>query len=137
MALTISSLKRDVAGNVRMHSGLITFDSSYATGGEDLTPEMLGLHTISDISVKAANGWIFEYDFSARKLKAFSQGAVTGATAVSGTTGALMLTDAGVEGTARLQSSAISSTYKWGPLLEVSSTTNLSTVAARFIAIGT
>jgi hypothetical protein len=136
MALTISSLRKDVAGNKRMHSGRITFDNSYPTGGEALAPGDIGLHVIETMQVISAAGYAFDFDYTNNKVLAYTQGATTGATAAGGTTGTLMLTDAGVEGTARLQSAGTSATFKWGPLKEVTNTTDLSTVVARFIAVG-
>src|SRR5215831_16327312 len=114
MALTISGLQFDLAGSRNSTMGSIAFDSSYTTGGLALTPASIGLRTIDNIDFIARSGYSFDYDYSGQKLLAYTQGAATGATAVSGTTGALMLSDAGTEGTARLQSSTISTTYKWG-----------------------
>lgn len=138
MALTISSLKRDIAGNKRMHSGLITFDSSYATGGEALTPENLGMHTIDHIDVRSALGFTFDYDHTNAKLLAYCPGVVIGAA------GAATLDDFALSGvgssTARsvgLDNAAGSSTVRFGGQVEVANAENLATVAARFIAIGT
>lgn len=46
MALTVSNLDFSVAGDKRRTIGQITFDSSYPTGGEALTPQQIGLGTI-------------------------------------------------------------------------------------------
>ena len=43
MALTVSLNRPTVFGDAKVASGTITFDSSYPTGGESLTPALLGL----------------------------------------------------------------------------------------------
>jgi hypothetical protein len=136
MAITVTGLKKSVLGNKRFHSGTITFDNSYTTGGLALAAGAIGMHSLDQLLIFPTAGYNFDYDYSGAKALAYTQGAATGATAAAGTTGTLMLTDAGVEGTARLQSAAASTTFKWGPLREVTSTTDLSTVAAKFIALG-
>lgn len=137
MALTVSVTRRNVSGNQNIVTGTVAFDSSYTTGGLALTAATLGLRVVDMIIIQPRSGFVFDYDYTNSKLLAFTQGATTGATAVSGTTGALMNTDAGVEGTARLQSSTTSGTFKWGSLLEVTNTTSLSTLTlVRFIAFG-
>lgn len=135
MALTISGLKKDVAGNKRMHSGLITFDSSYPAGGEPLTPENLSLHTIEHIDVRSALGFTFDYDHANAKLQVFCPGVVTGA-AGAGTLDDFPLSGVGAT-TASIGLTAGNATTRFGGQVEVADTTNLSTVAARFIAIGT
>lgn len=134
MALSISGLKKDVAGNKRMHSGLITFDSSYPAGGESLVPGDLGLHTIEQLSVLSNLGFTFEYDFGNQKLKAFCPGVVTGA-AGAGTLDDFPLSGVGAT-TVSIGMTAGNTTTRFGGQVEVADTANLSTVAARFIAIG-
>src|SRR5215831_10290807 len=106
MALTISGLQFDLAGSRNSTMGSIAFDSNYTTGGLALTPAAIGLRTIDNIDFVARSGYSFDYDYVNQKVVAYSQGATTGGTAAAGTTGCLMLTDGGVEGTARLQASA-------------------------------
>ncbi len=135
MALTISALKKDVAGNKRMHSGLITFDASYPAGGEALTPENLGLHTIDHIDVRTALGFSFDYDHATAKLKAYCPGVVVGAA------GAVAVDDFPLSGVGAsaisISLSAGATTQRFGGQVEVADTVDLSTVASRFIAIGT
>lgn len=46
MAVTISNLDFSVAGDKRRTMGNVTFDSSYPTGGEALSPNQIGLADI-------------------------------------------------------------------------------------------
>lgn len=46
MALTVTAARKSVFGDRRIVVADITWDSSYATGGESLTPAMLGLHAL-------------------------------------------------------------------------------------------
>jgi hypothetical protein len=46
MAVTISNLDFSVAGDKRRTIGTVTFDNSYPTGGEVITPQQVGLGVI-------------------------------------------------------------------------------------------
>lgn len=53
----------------------VTFDNSYATGGESLTAADLGFQpnvTIVQLTAHPASGFHFEYDYTNKKLKAFT-----------------------------------------------------------------
>ncbi|MCP4346118.1 MAG: hypothetical protein GY795_11410 [Desulfobacterales bacterium] len=52
----------------------VTFDDSYPTGGEALTPVSLGLGEIDVFVAEGAGGYVFEYDRTNDKLKAFTGG---------------------------------------------------------------
>lgn len=52
----------------------VTFDSSYAAGGESLTPAMLGLSSILFLIPNDAGGYAFAFDDAAQKLLAFRSG---------------------------------------------------------------
>ena len=79
MGLTITNKRQISAGNMNMVLALVSFDSSYPTGGEALTPGNLGLASIEEIFINAKNGYIFEYDKANKKLKAFApSGAASG-----------------------------------------------------------
>lgn len=137
MALTFAGLKRDVSGNKRMHSGRITFDSSYDAGGESLTPANIGLHVIETIEILTGSGFVCEYDYAAQKVKALVPSVVVGA-AGAATIDDFPLTGTGAT-TARsvgLDNGAGSSTVRFGALQEVAASTNLSAVVARYVAIG-
>ena len=48
-----------------------TFTNSYATGGEAVTPDDVGLEVIEQIIPSPASGYVFEYDAANGKLKAY------------------------------------------------------------------
>lgn len=52
MAVTLSGLDFSVAGDKRRTIGTVTFDSSYPTGGEVITPQQVGLGTILDMDIE-------------------------------------------------------------------------------------
>lgn len=134
MALAIASLKKDVFGNKRVHSGQITFDSSYPAGGEALTPETLGLHVVESFYAVGAAGFYFEYDYTNKKLLVKCPGVVTTAA------GAGILDDFPLSGVAATAASigltAGNATTRFGGMVEVADTVDLSTITCRFIASG-
>ena len=76
MALTITPVRSFVVGDRRMVIADVTFDSSYATGGEALVASDLGLKLGLD-SIHAASttrGHTCPYDYVNGKLMAFSGG---------------------------------------------------------------
>jgi hypothetical protein len=81
MALTIStpSNAMDVAGvpgNNKYVIKRILFDSSYATGGESLTPTQLGFDSLHIMLTSSEdNGYVAEYDYSGEKLVLYEAGA--------------------------------------------------------------
>jgi len=88
-------------------TGTVTFDSSYATGGEALVATDIGLSAnIEFINCAPASGYLFEYDYTNGKLKAFNS--TKGGTIPAG----------------------------GAPGVEVATTTDLSAVVLRFIAFG-
>jgi len=70
MGLTITNKEFTVFGNKRVVFCDVAFDASYPTGGEALTPDTLGLSVITFASVAGKGGYIFEYDYTNKKLKA-------------------------------------------------------------------
>lgn len=52
MAVTISGLDFSVAGDKRRTLGTVTFDNSYPTGGEAITPQQVGLADILFMDVE-------------------------------------------------------------------------------------
>ncbi len=46
MALTLTEIRKGVVGDLRYSIQDVAFDSSYPTGGEDITPADVGLGTI-------------------------------------------------------------------------------------------
>lgn len=108
MALTATKSRTDTVGRyTKLVTGTITFDSSYATGGEALVSTDIGLSSkIEVICCAPASGYVFEYDYDNNKLKAYNT--TKGGTIPSG----------------------------GAPGVEVASTTDLSSVTTRFIAFG-
>lgn len=73
MALTIADFSSgpriERVGRRKRVTKLITFDSSYASGGESLTPADFGLTVIDDFQAPAAGGYGFEYDYTNKLIK--------------------------------------------------------------------
>ena len=59
-------------GDQQLAMGQITFDSSYATGGEVFDPSaLMGIHAVNNAFFENKNGYRFEYDHVNKKLKAY------------------------------------------------------------------
>ena len=71
MAVTIANMYQGRMGNKRQHTFDLTFDSSYATGGESLALTSLGLGAVDSVIAYPADGMTFEYDLVNKKLKAY------------------------------------------------------------------
>jgi hypothetical protein len=56
MAVTaaVTLLNRNVTGNQRKHSGLITWAGTTTDNGDALTPATFGLHTLADLELEPA-----------------------------------------------------------------------------------
>tara|TARA_R100001509_G_C4882301_1_gene220552 strand:- start:3549 stop:3860 length:312 start_codon:yes stop_codon:yes gene_type:complete len=75
MALTVEQLGRtNVTGNRLTVALKVTFDDSYPTNGEalDLTAYVSNIETVH---VEVSGGFVFQYDRTNKKLKAFEAGA--------------------------------------------------------------
>lgn len=68
MALTITEVVRSATRNRRMVIADVTFDSSYPTGGESLTPADLGLPAIEFIAIEHSGTETVTFNRSANKL---------------------------------------------------------------------
>lgn len=82
MAASVSiSYGPEVAGNRKTVIGVITFDSSYATGGEALTLTQLGLTRLDWLELNAGIGYLPTWDgsTSSPKILLYRQTAATGA----------------------------------------------------------
>ena len=60
----------------KIHDGFqnivdITMDSSYPTGGEEITANQLGLSVIDFVLPSPAAGYVFEFDHANKKLMAY------------------------------------------------------------------
>lgn len=71
----------EVAGNRKTVIGVITFDSSYATGGEAVTLTQLGLTRLDWLELNAGIGYLPTWDGSATtpKVLLYRQTAATNA----------------------------------------------------------
>lgn len=71
----------EVDGSRRTVIGVITFDSSYATGGEDITLTQLGLTRLDWLELNAGIGYLPTWDGSvtAPKVLLYRQTAATSA----------------------------------------------------------
>jgi len=147
MALTFANLTRDVSSK-RLHRGTITFDSSYPTGGESLTPSEVNLHTIERISFEPVAftvdtlvvTLVADYDYTNKKVRVFEQGVRSSGTAAADTVNFVFLQDvAGADSAVKLggPAVAINTNYSFGGLKEVGSTVDLSAVTFRYEAVGT
>lgn len=72
MGLTVSNLTPIKFSNRRGAVADVTFDNSYPTGGEVLTPKQLGLNVIDYITVENTETHIFVYNRANQKLKALT-----------------------------------------------------------------
>lgn len=71
MALTVDNKKRHATKSQFYVIVDVDFDSSYPTGGESLTPDSVGLGKIDFCLASPTAGYVFEYDYTNEKLKAF------------------------------------------------------------------
>lgn len=108
MALSVAKNRTDTVGRYTKYTtGTVTFDNSYATGGEALLPTDVGLSSkIEFVSFSPASGYVFEYDYANQKVKAYNP--TKGGTIPAG----------------------------GAPGVEVASTTDLSAVVCQYIAFG-
>lgn len=75
MGLSIKSIKKLKGGNFYQQVSEITFDNSYPTGGESLTPRELGLNVIDFMEIESTGGYMFQYDHANQKIKVFTPAA--------------------------------------------------------------
>ncbi len=85
MALTFAEEVRTVAKAERIVVTTVTFDSSYATGGESLTPADLGLNRIDFLSATTDGSNAVIWDKANNKLKVYTAAGteVTNATSLA------------------------------------------------------
>jgi len=72
MSLTIASKQWTSAGNKRIMTGQVSFDSSYAFGGETFNPLVMGFQNIEAVKFFDAAGYSFVYDYTNKKVKAYA-----------------------------------------------------------------
>lgn len=61
----------NVNGNLRVKQGTVTMSSSYATGGDALTPGAIGLERIINWDINTDDGYILKYDKANNKVLAY------------------------------------------------------------------
>ena len=90
------------------------------------------------IQQPVANGFVYKYDAENNKIKIFTQGFSTGATAAGAAeNGALVKNSAGTEATApRMPKTAINTIYDMGGLIELPTTIAPAAVTLKALAIG-
>lgn len=140
MALTVAVTRRVVAGNQYIVAGTIAFDSSYPTGGESFTAADLGLRIVDMMILQSgSSGFAYEYDYTNSKVLVYSQGAA------HATGGAVTMDDYAITAGPGVSASVSMSfetgagavTHRWGPLKEIASTDDLSTITGvRFVCFG-
>lgn len=149
MALTVSLTGDWLSslGNRKAASGKITFDSSYTTGGLSLTAANVGLSSIERIEFNSDSGYTMAYDYTNKKVQVFVDGGNLPTVTVTGGQAAgpaLQITPdsaAGVLGKTTATNRVIPGatfglTAVPSAQLEVAATTNLSTLAVEFWAVG-
>ena len=156
MALTVSLTGDWMAssGSQRATSGTITFDSSYATGGESLTAANVGLGTISFIEFnQGSSGYTFAYDYSTNKVKVYHSAGFTPAgtnsaptittttnattTAPVYTVGGALTQTTGASGITGVQAPTFTGTaVSAAALVEVANGVDLGSVSVAFRALG-
>lgn len=140
MAVTVSipTSRQQTLGTWNFGVADVTMDSSYPTGGESIDPSDFGIDTTVYIClVDSPSGYVGVWDYTNSKLKVYTQGITTGSTAAAdSTSGALVEDTAAAETAFRAMGTAIDTTYDMGPLKEVPSATDLSSVKFRVLMIG-
>jgi len=87
MALTNTVRNVNIEGARKAVTVDITFDSSYATGGEAFVPDDVGLSVIDFADIAATGGRTFSYSASTGKILAYAGSTeVTNATDLSAVT---------------------------------------------------
>jgi hypothetical protein len=76
MALVLTVAQKDQIvsqfdSSKRLILATAAFDNSYPTGGETVIKSQIGLKTIDSILAFPSNGYVFQYDSAANKLKAY------------------------------------------------------------------
>lgn len=135
MALTITEKKRVKMGNAYAVAADVTFDSSYPTNGEALAASAFGLNEISLLLCETASGYMFQYDYTNAKLKAYyPRAAVSGTLAAAVAEGATPVTSSAANGA--IVTLTGNPAVAAGAGAEVTNATNLSTITTRVMAIG-
>ncbi len=147
VTVTVNSRDREIAGaqagkNLTLAS--ITFGDgalTYPTGGVPLPAiGMFGFRNAIDfcaIQQPVGNGFVYKYDATNHKIKIFTQGFVTGATAAAvNENGALAKNSGGAEGAPRIPNTVASTTYDMGGMIELPATVAPTAVTLKLLMVG-
>lgn len=75
MAITITTVRRSVEGKRALVVADVAFGAGYATGGESVTPALVGLSSIETIIAEnGASGQKVVYDRANNKVKLYTAG---------------------------------------------------------------
>lgn len=131
MAAAVSIVKRVKFGNEFAVIADITFDDSYPTGGESVTPEQLGLKVVDVFYGEGRDGYFFEYLKSTEKLLVRVPVSLAAAAVVAGANNTIVKAAA----TDTIEISGTGSALQI-PAAQVTATTDLSAVVCRGIFFG-
>lgn len=143
MGLTISNLTRRSIGDEFEIRANAVFNAVYATGGVSLTPEAIGLMSISHLEGKPKSGYVFEWVPSTAKLKVLVSshnllviGGITadedvGVLASGPTLGKLAATNRTVAGADAATKGGVVA----APLVEIANGTDLSATPGTFVIV--
>lgn len=141
MAVTLANRKRVSAGSATRVISDVTFSGSYVNGGssEAVSADSLGLARVDSITIQPKGGYSFEYDYTTGYVKVmqsaplvvYQQSSTVAGTEVHSRSGGSP--NPKVEAT---NSTSSDMTVQTGPLVEVTTGTNLSTITTRLEATG-
>ncbi|MBI5845131.1 MAG: hypothetical protein HZB23_10735 [Deltaproteobacteria bacterium] len=132
----------------RSHKTMGIFDVSFGDGALTYPAGGVPLPAIGNFGFKkiiqfglvqqpVTNGFLYKYDPSSHKVKIYTQGVVTGATAAAANTdGAKVLDSGGSEVFPRLPGTAASTTYDLGGMIELPATVAPAAVTVSLLLIG-
>lgn len=130
MSATVSIVKRIKMGNAKASIVDITFDASYPTGGESVTPGQVGLEVVQGFICEANSGYTFEYVRSTKKLKALAPIGVVAGDGVADANNTLMKSATGT-----LEVAGTGTAFQQAAV-EVANAADLHTVTTRAFVIG-
>lgn len=147
ITVTVAAKDRNIFGAAGQKNGTIATvafgDASlqYATDGVPMPAiGTFGYHkeiALGLIQQPSANGFLYKYDSTNRKIKIFTQGIKTGATAAGAPeNGALVKNSLGVQGTPRMPNTVASTTYDMGEPIELPNGTAIAAVSIKLLLIG-
>lgn len=124
MALTITGVRSGIMGDLRYRVVDVAFDTTYASGGEPLTPATLSFDQIYFLRAHAPAGYKVSYDYTNATLRAYRIGVET--TAAGATANNSLIKS----GTSTLEVAGTGTAFQVA-LSEVTTGTDVSTPLAR------